>query len=212
VLDPDRPGIRQNYGKLLRELGRDAESERELRIALAQTTDDDARTRINLAQTLVSLKKTGEADTLLTAVLSREPKNAEALGAKGRLLLTEGRTSEGVAALEQAATTSDPELLIEVASAYLDARRLDKAAAAATEALRRAPGHPWALALLGHALILEGRAPEGAALLERAAAIHPRRPAVWDALAEGFDAAGQNVAAAQCRREARALVGSKSTK
>ena len=37
-LDPDRPGIRQNYGKLLRELERYGESERELRIALAQTT------------------------------------------------------------------------------------------------------------------------------------------------------------------------------
>jgi Tfp pilus assembly protein PilF len=53
VLDPDRPGIRQNYGKLLRELGHLDASERELRIALAQTSDDDSRTRVNLAETLV---------------------------------------------------------------------------------------------------------------------------------------------------------------
>ena len=86
-LDPDRPGIRQNYGKLLRELGRYSESERELRIALAQN-EDDSRTRINLAETLVRMKKTAEAETLLSAVLAREPKNAEALGAKGRLRLS----------------------------------------------------------------------------------------------------------------------------
>ena len=102
VLDPDRPGIRQNYGKLLRELGRLDESERELRIALVQTTDDDTRTRVNLAETLVALKKTTEAETLLSAVLSREPKNPEALGAKGRLLLAQNRVPEALAALEQA--------------------------------------------------------------------------------------------------------------
>src|SRR5206468_9170700 len=79
-LDPDRPGIRQNYGKLLRELGRNSESERELQIALAQTTEDDTRTRVNLAETLVVLKNTAEAETLVSAALSREPKNPEALG------------------------------------------------------------------------------------------------------------------------------------
>ena len=40
----------QNYGKLLRELGRSAESEHELRIALAQSDDDDAQTRVSLAR------------------------------------------------------------------------------------------------------------------------------------------------------------------
>jgi arylsulfatase A-like enzyme/Tfp pilus assembly protein PilF len=204
-LDPDRPGIRQNYGKLLRDLGRDVDSERELRIALAQTTDDDSRTRVNLAETLVSLKKTGEADTLLTAVLTREPKNPEAIGARGRLLLAEGRVPEGLAALEQAATAADPDSFIELASGYLRAGRADRARSAASDALRQVPGHPWALAILGHSLILEGHVSEGVQSLQRAVAIHPRRPAVWEAIASGFDAAGETSMAAQCRRESKTL-------
>src|SRR4029078_4101397 len=59
-LDPDRPGVRQNDGKLLRELERYADSERELRLAVAQS-DEDARTRINLAETLVAARKNAEA-------------------------------------------------------------------------------------------------------------------------------------------------------
>jgi arylsulfatase A-like enzyme/Flp pilus assembly protein TadD len=203
-LDPDRPGIRQNYGKLLRELGRYSESERELRIALAQN-DDDSRTRVNLAETLVAMKKTAEAETLLSAVLAREPKNAEALGAKGRLLLAEDRVADALKSLELATATSDPEPFIELADAYLRANRVSNARGAATEALRRSPGHPWALALLGRALILDGQRQPGLEYLQRAVAIRPRRPAVWDALAAGFDAAGQTGVAAQCRRESKAL-------
>jgi len=204
-LDPDRPGIRQNYGKLLRELGRYGESERELRIALAQTTEDDSRTRVNLAETLVALKKTAEAETMLSGVLTREPKNPEALGARGRLLLAEGQVPEALAALELATATSDPEPFIELAAAYLRANRVGKASEAASEALRRSSGHPWALAVLGHALILDGQRPQGLEYLQRAVAIRPRRPAVWEALAAGFDAAGQAGLAAQCRRESNAL-------
>jgi arylsulfatase A-like enzyme/predicted Zn-dependent protease len=204
-LDPDRPGIRQNYGKLLRDLGRLDESERELRIALEQTTEDDTRTRVNLAETLVALKKTPEAEKLLSAVLTREPKNPEALGAKGRLLLAEDRVPEAVASLEQATSTSDPEPFIELAAGYLRANRVGKARESATEALRRTPGHPWGMALLGHALILDGQRPQGLEYLQRAVSIRPRRPAVWEALAAGFEAAGQANTAAQCRREGKAL-------
>ena len=207
-LDPDRPGIRQNYGKLLRELGRSRESEHELRIALAQTTDDDSRTRLNLADTLVALKNTAEAETLVSGVLSREPKNPEALGAKGRLLLAEGRTNEAIDVLTQATATSEPEPFIELATAYLRANRAASARDAATEALRRNSGHPWAMAVLGHALILDGQR-RGLEYLQRAVAIRPRRPAVWEAIAEGFAAAGQAEMAAQCRHEANALTETK---
>ncbi len=204
-LDPDRPGIRQNYGKLLRELGRFEESERELRIALAQTTDDDARTRVNLAETLIMMKKTSEAGTLLADVLSREPKNPEALEVRGRLLLAENRTADAVASLEQVSSTSDPEMLIELAAAYVSAKRLDRARDTAAEALRLSPGHPWAMAVLGHVLVLDGQAGPGLEYLQRAFQIGPRRPAVWDALAAGFDAAGRGAEATRCRREAQAL-------
>jgi predicted Zn-dependent protease len=160
---------------------------------------------VNLAETLVVLKKTSEAETLLSAVLSREPKNPDALGAKGRLLLAEGRAPEALALLEQATGTSDPDPFIELADAYLRVNRVPSARNAATEALRRSPGHPWALALLGRALIADGQRPQGLEYLQRAVAIRPRRPAVWEALAAGFEAAGQTSTAAQCRREASAL-------
>src|SRR5438270_804461 len=69
-LEPDRPGVRQNYGKVLRDLGRYADSERELQLALAQTTEEDSRTRISLAETLIALNKTKDADALVSAVLA----------------------------------------------------------------------------------------------------------------------------------------------
>ena len=209
-LDPDRPGIRQNYGKLLRELRHLDESERELRIALAQTTDDDSRTRVNLAETLIALKKMSEAETLLSSVLASEPKNPEALGAKGRLLLAQNRVPEALASLQQATAGSDPEPFIDLAAAYLQANRVADARNAATEALRRNPGHPWAIAVLAHALILDGQRAQGVEYLQRAVAIRPRRPVVWEALAAGFEAAGQAADAARCRREAKALAESSS--
>ena len=41
-LDPERPAVRQNYGKLLRDMDRLEESEKELRLALGQTDAQDA--------------------------------------------------------------------------------------------------------------------------------------------------------------------------
>src|SRR5262249_37554964 len=66
-LDPDRPGVRQNYGKLLRELERFTESERELRLAVAQE-EGDVEPKISLASTLISEGKTKEASDILDAV------------------------------------------------------------------------------------------------------------------------------------------------
>ena len=58
------------------------------------------------------------------------------------------------------------------------------------------------------ALILDGQRPQGLEYLQRAVAIRPRRPGVWEALAAGFEAAGQPTMAAQCRHEASALTTS----
>jgi arylsulfatase A-like enzyme/Tfp pilus assembly protein PilF len=206
-LDPDRPGVRQNYGKLLRELERYPDSERELRLAVAQN-DGDVRTSVSLAETLVAERQYAEAARLLDAVLARHPQDPDALGVKGRQLAAQGRVTEALPYLEQATTTPDAEPFIELARVYLAARNAGKAAAAAGEALRRAPGHPWAMAVLGSALIRDGQRAAGIAYLERAFAIGPRRPLVWTALAEGFDAAQDPARAALCRRRASALVSS----
>ncbi len=204
-IDPDRPGVRQNYGKLLRELGLDAESERQLRIAVEQSGADDSQTRISLAETLIALKKIPEADALITAVIGREPKNPDALTAKGHLLLAAGHAADALPYFEQATAKADVESDIELARAYLAAGQPQKARDAATEALRRVSGHPWAMAVLGRALVLDGQRSAGVEYLRRALAAGPRRPAVWRSLAEGFEAAGDTAAAAKCRREAAAL-------
>jgi predicted Zn-dependent protease len=117
---------------------------------------------------------------------------------------------EALASLQQATAGSDPEPFIELAAAYLQANRVADARNAATEALRRNPGHPWAIAVLAHALILDGQRAQGVEYLQRAVAIRPRRPAVWEALAAGFEAAGQAADAARCRHEAKALTESSS--
>jgi predicted Zn-dependent protease len=205
-LDPDRPGVRQNYGKLLRELERYAESERELRLAAAQS-EDDARTRVSLAETLVAERKDAEAATLLDAVLAKEPADPEALGVKGRMLAGQGKVKEALPYFEKATATSDPEPFIELARAYLAAGDIAKARDTAAEALRKNAGHPWAMAVLGTALVRDGQRAAGIEYLERAFAIGPRRPVVWQTLAEGFEAAQNPARAAECRRRAAALTG-----
>jgi arylsulfatase A-like enzyme/Tfp pilus assembly protein PilF len=203
-LDPDRPGVRQNYGKLLRELQRYSDSERELRLAVAQS-EDDARTRVSLADTLVAERKDGEAAALVDAVLAKEPGDPEALGVKGRLLAAQGRINDALPYFEQSAAGSDAEPVIELGRAYVTAGDLAKARGAADEALRRSPGHPWALALLGDVLIRDGQRAAGISSLERAVAVGPRRPIVWETLADGFAAAHDAARAEECRRQAAAL-------
>jgi predicted Zn-dependent protease len=204
-LDPDRPGMRHYYGRLLREMGRAEDSEHQLRIALAQLATDDAATRLNLAETLIALGKLDEAEALIAKVTEQEPRLAEARGAKGRLLLARGKPWEAVPLLEAAAIGLEAEPWIDLARVYLSVGDGTKARQAAAEALSRNQSHPWAIGVLGHALILEGRRAEGIALLRRAVALHPRRPQAWSSLADAFDAAGDASSAAMCRKRSRPM-------
>ena len=126
----------------------------------------------------------------------------EALGAKGRLLLAQGRATDALPYFQQATSTSDAEPFIDLARANLAAGNISAARDAANEALRRSPGHPWAMAVLGAALVRDGQRTAGLEYLQRAMSIGPRRPAVWESLAEGFDAANDSAHAAICRRRA----------
>jgi arylsulfatase A-like enzyme/Tfp pilus assembly protein PilF len=204
ALDPDRPGVRQNYGKLLRELERYGDSDRELRLALAQS-DDDERTRINLAETLVAEHKFGEAGTLIDSVLAKQPDHPEAAGAKGRLLMAQGQVVQAIPFLEKSTATSEPEPSIDLARAYLTLGDIVRARTAAEDALHKSPGHPWAMTLVGTSLIRDGQRDAGLEYLSRAVNVGPRRPAVWESLAEGFDAANEGARAAMCRRQAAAI-------
>jgi predicted Zn-dependent protease len=204
-LDPDRPGVRLPYGHLLRDLGRLDESERQLRIAVEQTTADDDRTRISLAETLTALGKTSEAEPLIDAVLARSPTHVEALLAKGRALAAQGKGGEAVRYLEKAAEGSSADPWIELARLHIGLGQADAALRAVDTLFARNPSHPWALALRGHALILAGRRDEGIAALGRAIAAQPRRPEAWLSLAQAFEAAGERAKARQCRRAAESV-------
>jgi predicted Zn-dependent protease len=120
---------------------------------------------------------------------------------KGQMLLATGRARDALPYFERAAAT-DPESMIAFARAAVAAGDLAKAREAATNAVRRSPGHPWAMAVLGHVLALGGERDAGVVYLRRAVEIGPRRPVVWESLADGFEAAGNPRLAAVCRREA----------
>ena len=199
-LDPDRPAMRLQYGALLRDAGALEDSERQLRIAVEQAAADDARARVSLAETLAARGHHEEAARVIDAVLARTPDDPDALSARARLLVAQGRPAEAQAALERAGDGVEAEAWIDLGELYL---RLDQPARArdcAEKALAIVPGHPWALAVAGHALAREDRRDEAVAALRRAAALRPRRPEGWLSLARGFDAAGLRAEAERCRR------------
>jgi arylsulfatase A-like enzyme/Tfp pilus assembly protein PilF len=204
-LDPERPEVRQNYGKLLRDMDRLEDSEKELRLALAQTDAQDARTRSSLAETLARLGKTDEALGLVAEALRIKPGNSDALAAQGLVLAGQGRLDEAAKSLEAAGTS--PDARIELARVELRRGDLGRAREALDGVLGTNPGHPWALAVLGQLRVLEGGREEGLALLRRAEAARPKRPEAWLSLAEGFEAAKDAASAARCRQAARALRG-----
>jgi arylsulfatase A-like enzyme/Tfp pilus assembly protein PilF len=204
-LDPERPEVRQNYGKLLRDMDRLEESEQELRLALAQSDAQDARTRSSLAETLTRLGKTDEALRLIAEALRIEPGDSEAIAAQGRVLVAQGKLDEAVKSLE--ASGERPDVKIELARVQLRRGDLGRARLALDDVLRTNPGHPWALAVLGQVRVLEGGREEGLALLRRAEAAQPKRPEAWLSLAEGFEVAKDPASAARCRQAARSLRG-----
>jgi predicted Zn-dependent protease len=204
ALDPDRPGVRLPYGRLLRELGRLEDSERQLRIALEQTGGDDLNTSLSLAETLRARGALPEAERVVDEVLARAANDARALGARARILVEQGREDEAARYVEQASAGADIDDWIELAEAYLRRERPTRARESVERALASSPGHPWALAVAGHALVREGNHDAGVVLLRRAQSQRPRRPHVWLSLARGFAAAGDQTAAARCRRQAEA--------
>jgi predicted Zn-dependent protease len=120
----------------------------------------------------------------------------------GRLLLSLGRAREALPYFEGAAGGGDIDSLLDLGSVYLALSDPGRAAEAAAHALESNSGHPRALSLLGHALVVQGHRAEGLAFLERALAIGPRRPEVWRSLADAFAAADEPRIAERCRREA----------
>ena len=201
-LDPDRPAVRAPYGRLLRELGRLDESERHLRIAFEQSPEPDLGLALSLADTLIARGDLGAAERVVDEAVRRAPTDPAALLAKARVLVAQAREAEAETLLERGRAAPADEW-VALGEAYLRRGQPARARESAEHVLRRAPAHPWALALAGHALVLEGKRDAGLVLLRRAVAQGPRRPAAWLGLAAGFAAAGDEESAARCRRAAQ---------
>ncbi len=202
-IEPGRSDVRTQRGRLLQSLGRLDEAEQELRRALANG-GADALTRVTLADTLVARGRTQEAEPLLREVLATDPRHHLGSLALGRLRVAQGRVMEAVPLFESAAAGGDTEALLELAEAFALAGRTASSIETAKRVLAASPAHPWALSLLGHALVLEGDREDGEALLQRALRASPRRPRVWLRLAEGFHALGRDDLARRCRAAASA--------
>ena len=204
ALDPDRTLVRTQLGVVLRRRGKLADSERELRRAVAEAPADDWTVQVGLAETLIEERKLGEADAVLAHVLGGSPNHQLALAAQGRLRVLQGRGDEALAELERAASGGGIDAVLELADARLALGQTEPARDAAQSVLERSKAHPWALGIAGHALVLEGQKEEGIRLLERALEAGPRRARVWRRLAAGFDAAGRQDLATRCRASAAA--------
>jgi len=201
-IEPERADVLARRGDLLRTLGRLDEAESDLRRAVALGSAEETPARVALAETLLARGALAEAESLLAGVLARAPSDPGALVTQARLRQAQGRTDEALAGLEAAARGGETEAVLELAEAQAQAGRPGPSREAALRVLAGSPAHPWALALVGHALVLEGRRAEGEEKLQLALRAGPRRPQVWLRLAAGFDAAGRGELARRCRTEA----------
>jgi Flp pilus assembly protein TadD len=208
-LDPERPAVRQNYGKLLRDMNRLEDSEKELRLALEQTDASDRRTRSSLAETLTLVGKTDEAGRLIGDLLRTEPGDPEALAAQGRLLAAQGKLEDAAKSLAAAAESGDTDARIDLARVYVRMGDLARAREAAGPCSRhsgpslgpgraRASPSSWRAARRGP----RAAAPRGS-----------RAPAAARGLAQpgrGLRGGQDRAAAARCRQAAQALRGATS--
>ena len=204
-LEPERADVRARRGDLLRTLGRLPEAERELRRAVAESAKGaDLVARVALARTLVARGDgaLAEADMLVAEALAREPRGGQVVVAQAELRRAQGRGDEAIAALEAAARGGDVEARLELAETYAELGRPSASREAADGVLATSPAHAWALALAGHARVLEGQRAAGVAMLEQALRVGPRRPQAWLRLAAGFEAAGRPDLARRCRAAA----------
>ncbi len=128
-LDPERPNTRLPFGRLLREMGRLEDSERQLRIAIEQTGPGDDRTRIGLAETLVArgkmylrLGQPARALQIAGGALARAV-HPWAMAVTGHALILSGQREQGTELLRRALALRPrrPEAWQSLARAFDDA-------------------------------------------------------------------------------------------
>lgn len=205
-LDPDRPNIRLQLGRLLRDSGLMAASEKEHRIAVELSGPSDIRARASFALTLVRVGKLDEAESVLNELRAKSPDHPEVLASLGHLRLAHGDVATGLELLARAVLPGDDDSAIALGAARLAAGDAAGAGEAVWPVLDRTAAHPWATALLGQARVASGARDEGFNLLLAAARAKPRRPGAWRAIAQGFGSLGEAALARKATEEADAIL------
>ncbi len=129
----------------------------------------DPRPAFQRARRLAQAGDVAGAQTLLRALLARNPRNAPAQHLLGELLFRSGDVAGALAHYDRMATLFPPDLAVATNRALLSAAagRPGDAAAHYAEALRLAPERVELRGLRAEALLAEGRAAEARAELER---------------------------------------------
>jgi predicted Zn-dependent protease len=174
----------------------------QLRVA-ADAAPDNSELRVELAVSLAALGRVARAVQGLDEYLARNPRDANALRARGELRLATGRTEDGVKDLELAmivAPASWPirnrlSTQLSIADAELGAGRPDRAKAILKQVQQQAPGLIGAKLLAARIALLDGRAEEAVDLLQPLAELAPQNDILQHTLAEAWVRTGNTARA-----------------
>jgi serine/threonine-protein kinase len=178
ALRPDSPAARNNVAVALRDHGRLAEAETELREAV-RLRPADPEAHSNLGVVLRALGRPREAEAEYREALRLRPDYADAHSNLGVLLRARGEHGEAAAHFREALRLRPdyPEARNNLGNALRALGRPGEAAAEYGEAIRLRPDFPEAHFNLGNALADQGRFAEAAAELRRGDELGSRNPA-----------------------------------
>jgi Flp pilus assembly protein TadD len=199
-------------------LPREPDARLDLRPLAALTTPDsrvdapsteplDPDRLLELAREAAARDRKGEAEALLTELLTLEPGHLGAIAGLA-LLLEERQDADGalaVLARGLKVRADAPELLLTRAGIHRRQKELGEAEADARRVLRAHPAHSEALFELGLVLLRRGLAAEAGQMLVRRAELRPDDPETWYYIGEARNQAGNLPAALEALQRAVAL-------
>lgn len=175
AMAPGQPAVLQAQARLLVEQGLPAAAEESYRAAIANRPDD-AQLKLDLATLYAeSLRKPGQAVSLLREVVRLKPEMVEAQLQLGMALSMDGRTEEAGRVLDDALRRepSNPRVLHARALAHLKQGQAGKALELLDKALAQRKDYAAAVVARGDALQALGRSEQALETYQRAVAMAP---------------------------------------
>ena len=163
---------------------------------------------LNRAGALTAADLLSEAAAAVRLAVAIAPGQPEGQGALGALAARSGRWTEAAEAFGRARRLGDGNAAAPLGHALVMAGRAGEAAAAARDALERAPDAPATWGALALALVRTGHRAAGLAAGQRAAALAPECGDVWNAASGAALEGGRPAAAAALAARALRLDGS----